>query len=95
MVEVEVVWRTLYGIKVPGFDIDVLSSGLVEKVKISRDGFKIAVYVNFWESNPRCGFCRFINHTLMHVVVSRIKDALRGLGFAEVLVVDSTTGAEL
>ncbi|MCS7099324.1 MAG: hypothetical protein RMH84_06635 [Sulfolobales archaeon] len=89
------VWRALSKTEVPGFDIDVVSAGLVTKVRVSRDGSKIAVFIDFTGSDPSCAFCRFINHTLMKTVIERIKDSLRGVGFKEVFVVDARTGVEL
>ncbi len=89
------VWEALGKVEVPGFDIDVVSSGLVRRVRVSTDGTRVAVFVDFIGSDPGCGFCKLINHVLMSTVVQRIKDSLRGLGFAEVLVVDELTGAEL
>lgn len=93
--DIERVWRTLRRVEVPGFDMDVVSSGLVRKVRVSRDGSRIAVYVDFLGSDPVCPFCKFVNHTLMGVVASKIRSSLRDLGFTEVLVVDASTGAEL
>lgn len=94
-VDVEEVWRVLSRVEVPGFDVDVVSSGLVKKIRISRDGAGIAVYLDFLGSDPGCGFCKFINHTLIATVAGRIKEALKSLGFTDVFVVDAVTGAEI
>jgi len=94
-VNVERVWKVLSKVEVPGFDVDVVSSGLVKKVRISRDGSKIAVFIDFTGSDPYCGFCKFVNHTLMSVIVERIKNSLKELGFTEVFVVDELRGVEL
>ncbi|MCX8185457.1 MAG: hypothetical protein RMI56_03210 [Sulfolobales archaeon] len=93
--DISKVWRALSKTEVPGFDIDVVSAGLVSRVRISRDGSRIAVFIDFTGSDPSCGFCKFINHTLMKTVVERIKESLHGSGFKEVSVVDASTGVEL
>jgi len=87
--------EVLKGVKVPGFDIDLISSGVVRRLRISRDGEKLVIYVGFKESDPSCGFCKFINHTLWSSIVREIKDALNNEGFREVLVVDTVSGAVL
>lgn len=87
--------RVLREVEVPGFDIDVVSSGVVRSFRLSKDGKGVAVLVDFLGSDPKCGFCRFINHTLWSTIVRRIKEALRAAGFEKVSVVDARTGAEL
>ncbi len=93
--DIDSIWEALRRVEVPGFDVDVVSSGLVRRVRVSRDSTRLAVFVDFAGSDPGCGFCKFINHALMSAVARRIREALLGLGFEEVLVVDETTGAEL
>jgi len=51
--------------------------------------------VSFTASDPRCGFCKFINHTLWSSIAREIKGALAGMGFREVMVIDIDTGARL
>lgn len=92
---IDTVWGALREVNVPGFDVDVISSGLVKKVRISSDWTKIAVYVDFVSSDPGCPFCKFINHALMKVVADRIKEALTKLGFRKVYVIDLATSAEI
>jgi len=93
--KLEEVEATLRRVKVPGFDVDVVSSGVVQKLRISRDGERLAVLVSFTASDPRCGFCKFINHTLWSSIAREIKEALNDMGFREVIVVDIDTGAQL
>lgn len=95
VLDIEQVWRALSKTKVPGFDIDAVSVGLVKKVGISRDGTRVAVFIDFAGSDPGCGFCKFINHALMSTVATKVKNSLRELGFTEVSVVDELTGTEL
>lgn len=83
-------------ITVPGFDVDVVSSSVVSRMRISRDGEKIIVFVRFKSSDPGCGFCKFLNHTLWSTIVQRIKNALLESGlFREVYVYDDSTLAHL
>lgn len=91
----KVVEEVLREVEVPGFDVDVVSSGVVRSFRLSKDGKRVAVLVDFLGSDPSCGFCRFINHTLWSTIARRIKEALRATGFEEVLVVDVRSGAEL
>jgi len=82
-------------IEIPGFDVDVVSSGVVVSYRISKDGSKIAVFVDFLGSDPSCPFCKFINRTLWGIIVTNIKSKLREAGFEEVYVVDVRSGGEL
>ncbi|MEM4485402.1 MAG: hypothetical protein QXE13_06155 [Sulfolobales archaeon] len=91
----KVVEYILRGIDVPGFDIDLISSGVVRSFRISRDYEKIIVFVDFSGSDPGCLFCKFINHTLWKSISTRIKESLARVGFKEVYVVDVQTGQEL
>jgi len=87
--------RVLREVEVPGFDVDVISSGVVRSFRLSKDGKRVAVLVDFLGSDPRCSFCRFVNHTLWSTIARRIKEALRATGFEEVSVIDVRSGAEL
>ncbi|MEO3994101.1 MAG: hypothetical protein QN229_07350 [Desulfurococcaceae archaeon TW002] len=81
---------------VPGFDVDVISSGVVSRLRISSDGRKLIVYLNFLSSDPGCSFCKFINHTLWTTIARNIRDTLVNSSlFDEVLVVDELTKAPL
>ncbi|ADG91182.1 hypothetical protein [Thermosphaera aggregans] len=80
--------KVLSSIEVPGFDVDVVSSGLVTGFRISNDGRKITVYVDFTGSQPSCLFCKFINNTLWNTIISRMRERLKEAGFEEVLIVD-------
>ncbi|MEM4799632.1 MAG: hypothetical protein QW713_06435, partial [Sulfolobales archaeon] len=48
----KVVEYILRSIDVPGFDIDLISSGVVRSFRISRDYEKIIVFVDFSGSDP-------------------------------------------
>ncbi|MEM0506321.1 MAG: hypothetical protein QXW58_03570 [Thermosphaera sp.] len=94
--KVEQAERVLRRVVVPGFDVDVVSSSVVSRMRVSRDGEKIIVFVRFKDSDPGCGFCKFLNHALWSTIVERIRDALLDSGlFKEVYVYDDLTLAQL
>ena len=84
----KLVEEVLVSIDVPGFDVDLISSGVVRGFRISSDGGRVAVFVDFLSSDPACPFCKFINHTLWNSIISKIKEELSKVGFKEVLVLD-------
>jgi len=61
LVEVE---QGLRQVIVPGFDVNVISSRVVVKLRISRDGNIIGVYIDFSGPDPGCYFCRTLNESL-------------------------------
>lgn len=94
--KLRLVEEILKKVTVPGFDIDVISSGVVSKFKISSDGRKIVVYLDFISSDPSCPFCKFINHILWTAIARKIRDALISSSlFSEVYVVDAVTKSSL
>ncbi|MEM0244947.1 MAG: hypothetical protein QXZ48_03665 [Zestosphaera sp.] len=81
---------------VPGFDVDVISSGVVSRLRISSDGRRLIVYLSFLSSDPGCPFCKFINHALWTTIAKNIRDVLVSSSlFDEVLVVDEFTKAPI
>jgi metal-sulfur cluster biosynthetic enzyme len=84
--------KVLSSIEVPGFDVDIVSSGLVTGFRISSDERKIAVYVDFTGSQPSCLFCKFINNTLWNKIIGKMRERLMEAGFEEVLIVDERFG---
>ncbi|MEM0086360.1 MAG: hypothetical protein QXD37_04900 [Zestosphaera sp.] len=81
---------------VPGFDVDVISSGVVSRLRISSDGRRLIVYLSFLNSDPGCPFCKFINHALWTTIAKNIRDVLVSSSlFDEVLVVDEFTKAPI
>ncbi len=87
--------ESLRKIIVPGFDVDLVSSGVIKSFRLSRDAKKIVVFVDFTSSDPACYFCKFINHTLWTTIARKIKETLKTMGFEEVYVVDTSTRGEL
>ena len=75
----------LSNLRIPGYDIDMISSGVVKKLRISMDGDKIVVYIDM--SDPACLFCKFINHILWSKIIEDIKQVLQR-EFKEVYVLD-------
>ena len=61
LVEVE---QGLRQVIVLGLDGDVISSKVVVKLRVSRGGNIIGVYVDFSGSDPGCYFCRTLNESL-------------------------------
>ncbi|MEB3772321.1 MAG: hypothetical protein GSR82_01415, partial [Desulfurococcales archaeon] len=46
---------------VPGYDVDIVSSGVVTRIRVRYDGSGIVVFLDYQGSNPGCSFCRFLN----------------------------------
>lgn len=80
-------------VKVPGYDVDVISSGVVVKFRVSMDGERIIVFVDYSGSNPGCSFCRFLNDTLWRRILAGIREALESSGFKEVYIIDWARGS--
>lgn len=80
---------------VPGFDIDVISGGIVVKLRISRDGNIIGVYVDFSGSDPGCYFCRTLNESLWRRILKDIYAELLSLGFKDVIFIDYRSDMEI
>lgn len=87
--------RVLREVIVPGFDVDVISSRVVTKLRISRDGNIIGVYVDLSGSDPGCLFCRTLNESLWRRILENIHEKLIGIGFKEVIFIDHRSGMEI
>ncbi len=84
--------EALQKISIPGYDVDIVSGGLVKRVRVSRDLQRIAVYIDYTGSDPGCNFCRFISRTAWRRILDDIREALHSQGYQEVIVVDAATG---
>ena len=84
--------EALQGVEIPGYDVDIVSGGLLKRVRVSRDLSRIAVYIDYTGSDPGCNFCRFISRAAWKKIVEEIKSRLEPQGFREVIVVDYATG---
>lgn len=82
-------------VKVPGYDVDVVSSGVVVKFRVSMDGERIMVFVDYSGSNPGCSFCRFLNDALWRRLLAEIRGALEEAGFREVYIADWARGSPI
>lgn len=87
--------EALREVKVPGFDVNVIDSGAVTKVTVSRDGSAVAVFINLTGSDPSCNFCRMINWAIWSKILLAVEDKLRTIGFKEVYFFDARTGFEV
>lgn len=88
--------RVLAAVEVPGFDVDLLSSGAVKRIRVSRDGGSVAVFIDFTGSDPSCYFCKFINWSLWRRILRDAADKLKvEAGFREVVFFDWATGAKI
>ena len=87
--------RALSGVIVPGYDVDIVSSGVVTRVRVSMDGSRVAVYIDYYGRNPGCSFCKFISETLWNKIFREIEESLKREGFREVYILEAYTGAEL
>ncbi len=87
--------EALSKVEVPGYDVDIVSSGVVARVRVSFDGSKIAVYLDYTGSNPGCSFCRFLNDRVWSKILSDAKRRLEEAGFTEVYLLDAVTGSPI
>ena len=87
--------EALRGVVVPGYDVDVVSSGVVVKLRVSRDGSGVMVFIDYYGRNPGCSFCRFISDTLWAKIFREMVEALRRASFERVVIVEAYTGALL
>jgi metal-sulfur cluster biosynthetic enzyme len=82
-------------VEVPGFDVDLMSSGAVKRIRVSRDGSAVAVFIDLSGSDPSCYYCKFINWNLWQSILRSAEERLRKAGFREVVFVDWATGARI
>ncbi|MCE4612000.1 MAG: hypothetical protein F7B17_08530 [Desulfurococcales archaeon] len=87
--------EALLEVEVPGFDVDLVTSGAVKRIRVSRDGAAVAVFIDFSGSDPSCNFCRFINWNLWQAILEKAEARLREAGFKEVAFFDWATGARM
>ncbi len=87
--------EALRGVELPGYDIDIVSAGLVERIRVSHSGEAVMVFLGYKKSDPGCSFCRFISAAAWAKIVEASLEALRRAGFRRVILVDADTGALL
>ncbi|MET1128573.1 MAG: iron-sulfur cluster assembly protein [Thermoproteota archaeon] len=83
----------LSSVELPGYDIDIVSAGLVRRIRISRDGRRVAVFVDYELSDPGCSFCRFISSVAWSKILREARRRLEAAGFEDVVFIDSASGA--
>jgi len=82
--------EALSRVSVPGYDVDIVSSGVVARVLVSLDGSKVAVFLDYTGSNPSCSFCRFLNDRVWAKILGEARAALEEAGFEEIYLLDVT-----
>jgi len=87
--------RVLSTVEVPGFDVDLVTSGAVKRIRVSRDGRAVAVFIDLTGSDPSCYFCKFINWTLWKRILGDAEERLREAGFSVVEFYDYATRARI
>lgn len=87
--------RALSAVEVPGFDVDLVTSGAVKRIRVSRDGSAVAVFIDLTGSDPSCYFCKFINWTLWKRILRDAEAKLREAGFRDVEFYDYATLAKI
>ncbi|MCE4600528.1 MAG: iron-sulfur cluster assembly protein [Desulfurococcales archaeon] len=80
---------------VPGYDVDIVSSGVVTRIRVSTDGSRIIVFLDYTGSNPGCSFCRFLNDRIWGKIIGDAKRHLEEAGFKESFFLDAVTGAPI
>lgn len=84
--------EALKKVEVPGFDVDIVSSGVVKKLSLVEGGSRLLVYVDYTGSDPVCNFCRFLNNHLWQKIVRRAREELEKVGFDKVTFIDFYSG---
>ncbi|WP_058370149.1 hypothetical protein [Pyrodictium occultum] len=87
--------EALQSVMIPGYDVDIVSGGLVERIRVSYDGYSVMVVLGYKKSDPGCSTCRFISSVAWAKIVEAAREALRAQGFQRILLVDADTGAVL
>ncbi len=88
---IEKAMEALSQVEVPGYDIDIVSSGVVTRIRVSYDGSKIIVYLDYTGSNPGRSFCRFLNDRIWNKILSAARGWLEEAGFKEAYFLDAAT----
>jgi len=76
---------------IPGYDVDIISSGLIVKLRISKDGSVLGVSVNLSGFDPRCLYCSTLNEYLIVNMSRKAYSELVRNGFKEVYFFDYRT----
>ena len=85
--------NALRKIIIPGFDVDLITAGIVRRLRLSGD--TLVVFVDYTGSDPSCSFCRFINDRLWETILAKAREALSKEGFRRIVFIDYLTGREI
>jgi len=84
--------NALSRVTVPGYDVGLVSSGVVTRIRVKYDGSGIIVFLDYQGSNPGCSFCRFLNDNIWKKILEEAQATLKEAGFNDINFVDSITG---
>ncbi len=85
--------NVLRRVVIPGFDVDLVTAGIVRRLRLSGD--TLVVFVDYTGSDPSCSFCRFINDRLWEAILAKAREALSREGFKRIVFIDYLTGQEI
>jgi hypothetical protein len=85
----------LQRVPLPGYGIDIVSAGLVEKIRVGDDGAKVMVALGYEKAKPGGSFCRFTSAAAWKKIIEDTLAMLRGAGFQYMPVVDADSGGIL
>ena len=84
--------EALKNVEVPGYGVDIVSSGVVKKLSLVDGASRLVVYVDYTGSDPVCYFCRFLNNYLWQRIVHKAREELKKVGFDQVTFMDFYSG---
>ncbi len=79
---------------IPGYDVDLVGSGVVKRLRLTRDG-RLLVFLDYTGSDPHCNFCRFINWQLWKKILAQAEEALGKYNLPPATFIDWATGAKI
>ena len=80
--------KALKKVEIPGYGVDIVSSGLVKKMSLVEDGTRLVVYLDYTGSSPACYFRKFLNDHLWLRILREAKEELMKAGFDKVTFID-------
>ncbi len=82
--------RILDTIELPGYGVGLVSCGFIVKLRISRDGEYLGVYVNLRAYSQECLYCSTISEWALSKALLRARNELiKELGFRDVYFIDA------
>ncbi len=83
--------EALRRVQVPGYDVDLVASGIVRRMKLTPEG-KLIVFLDYYGTDPSCFFCRFINTALWATILEKASKELTQAGIPRHEFRDIATG---